>query len=81
MMPSPSFVPVDAEAHHQDLAEQIRHHDHRYYVLDEPEIEDAGYDRLFHELEALEKEYPGLVTPDSPTQRIGGGIADAFAGG
>ena len=78
MMPSPSFVPADAEARHQDLAEQIRHHDHRYYVLDEPEIEDAGYDRLFHELEALEKEYPGLVTPDSPTQRVGGGIADAF---
>ena len=77
-MPSPSFVPADAEARHQDLAEQIRHHDHRYYVLDEPEIEDAGYDRLFHELEALEKEYPGLVTPDSPTQRVGGGIADAF---
>ena len=78
MMPSPSFVPADAEARHQRLAEQIRHHDHRYYVLDEPEIEDAGYDRLFHELEALEKEYPGLVTPDSPTQRVGGGIADAF---
>ena len=77
-MPSPSFVPADAEARHQDLAEQIRHHDHRYYVLDEPEVEDAGYDRLFHELEALEKEYPGLVTPDSPTQRVGGGIADAF---
>ena len=78
MMPSPSFVPADAEARHQDLAEQIRHHDHRYYVLDDPEIEDAGYDRLFHELENLEKEYPGLVTPDSPTQRVGGGIADAF---
>ena len=78
MMPSPSFVPADAEARHQDLAEQIRHHDHRYYVLDDSEIEDAGYDRLFHELENLEKEYPGLVTPDSPTQRVGGGIADAF---
>ena len=77
-MPSPSFVPADAEARHEDLAEQIRRHDHRYYVLDEPEIEDAGYDRLFHELENLEKEYPGLVTPDSPTQRVGGGIADAF---
>ena len=78
MMPSQSFVPADAEARHQRLAEQIRHHDHRYYVLDEPEIEDAEYDRLFHDLEALEKEYPGLVTPDSPTQRVGGGIADAF---
>ena len=78
MMPSPSFVPADAEARHQDLAEQIRHHDHRYYVLDDSEIENAGYDRLFHELENLEKEYPGLVTPDSPTQRVGGGIADAF---
>ena len=60
------------------LRETIRRHDHRYYVLDDPEIEDAAYDRLFRELEALERNHPGLVTPDSPTQRVGGGVADAF---
>ena len=63
---------------HDELAERIRHHDHCYYVLDDPEIEDARYDHLFRELETLERKYPGLATPDSPTQRVGGGIADAF---
>ena len=76
--PSRSLAPADARARHDELAERIRSHDHRYYVLDDPEIEDIDYDRLFRELEALEQEYPGLVTPDSPTQRVGGGIADAF---
>ncbi|RLB19341.1 MAG: DNA ligase (NAD(+)) LigA [Deltaproteobacteria bacterium] len=54
------------------LRELIRHHNQRYYVLDDPEISDAEYDRLFQRLLALEKEYPELVTPDSPTQRVGG---------
>ncbi|MTW20141.1 NAD-dependent DNA ligase LigA [Allochromatium palmeri] len=53
------------------LRAEIRHHNHRYYVLDDPEIPDAEYDRLFAELQALEREYPELITPDSPTQRVG----------
>ncbi len=60
------------------LREQIRYHDHRYYVLDEPEISDAGYDRLMRELIQLEEEHPELVTPDSPTQRVGGAPLEAF---
>ena len=79
MTSSPSIVPADARARHADLAERIRHHDHRYHVLDAPEIEDADYDRLFRALEKLERTYPALATPDSPTRRVGGGVADAFA--
>lgn len=60
------------------LREQIRYHDYRYYVLDEPEISDAEYDRLFRELEDLEAAYPELVTPDSPTQRVSGAPAEKF---
>ncbi len=53
------------------LKEQIRHHDYLYYVKDSPEISDGEYDRLFRELVELERAYPELVTPDSPTQRVG----------
>lgn len=56
----------------------IRHHDHRYYVLDAPEIDDHEYDALFRELEGLERDHPELVTPDSPTQRVGGAVAEGF---
>jgi DNA ligase (NAD+) len=56
----------------EQLREKIRYHEHRYYVLDEPEISDAEYDALMNELKALEKQHPDLVTPDSPTQRVGG---------
>jgi len=62
----------------EELRRLIRHHDHRYYVLDDPEISDADYDRLISELRALETEHPDLLTPDSPTQRVGGQAADAF---
>lgn len=60
------------------LREEIRQHDYRYYVLDDPSIPDGDYDQLFHQLQALEKEWPTLVTPDSPTQRVGGAPAPAF---
>jgi DNA ligase (NAD+) len=60
------------------LVEQLNEHNHRYYVLDDPEISDAEYDRLMKELLALEKEFPLFVLPDSPTQRVGGKRADAF---
>ena len=56
----------------------IRHHDYRYYVLDAPEIDDREYDVLFRELEELERSHPELVTPDSPTQRVAGAVADGF---
>ena len=54
------------------LRQQLQHHGHRYYVLDEPEIPDAEYDRLFTELQALELAHPELSSPDSPTRRVGG---------
>jgi DNA ligase (NAD+) len=57
----------------------LHHHAHQYYVLDEPQVPDAEYDRLFHELQAIEQEHPELITPDSPTQRVGGKPLDAFA--
>jgi len=66
-----------------DRADQLRQllnqHAHRYYVLDEPTIPDAEYDRLFQELQALEAAHPELLSPDSPTQRVGGAAVDAFA--
>lgn len=61
------------------LRELLHHHAHRYYVLDEPEIPDAEYDKLFRELQELEKQHPELLTPDSPTQRVGGAVLDGFA--
>src|SRR6476619_3931893 len=61
------------------LRELLHHHAHRYYVLDEPEIPDAEYDRLFRELQALEAAHPELLTPDSPTQRVGGAVLEGFA--
>jgi DNA ligase (NAD+) len=68
----------DAERRIADLRARIRHHDHRYYVLDDPEIPDADYDRLMVELRALEAEYPDLITPDSPTQRVSGEPVASF---
>ncbi len=61
------------------LRDKIRHHEHRYYVLDDPEISDAEFDRLMDELIALEVEHPELITPDSPTQRVGGKPSSQFA--
>jgi DNA ligase (NAD+) len=60
------------------LRDQIDSHNYRYYVLDEPTISDSGYDKLLRELQALETDYPGLITPDSPTQRVGAAPLDAF---
>jgi len=62
-----------------ELRRLIAHHDHRYYALDDPEISDAAYDELMRELLALEASHPALVTPDSPTQRVGGAPLAAFA--
>jgi DNA ligase (NAD+) len=62
-----------------ELREQIREHDHRYYVLDDPSISDAAYDRLFAELQQLESAHPELLSADSPTQRVGGAPRADFA--
>jgi DNA ligase (NAD+) len=60
------------------LREKIRHHEYRYYVLDDPEMSDADFDKLMNELKRLEAEHPGLITPDSPTQRVGGKPREGF---
>jgi DNA ligase (NAD+) len=60
------------------LREEIRHHEHLYYALDAPEITDAEYDVLMNRLKALEAEHPDLITPDSPTQRVGGKPREGF---
>jgi DNA ligase (NAD+) len=64
-------APADAAARAAELREQVAHHSYRYHVLDDPEVGDDVYDALFNELLALETEYPELVRPDSPTQRVG----------
>lgn len=63
----------------EELRKQIEHHNYRYYVLDEPEISDAQYDALFRELQDIERQHPELVTPNSPTQRVGATPLEAFA--
>ena len=62
-----------------ELHHALNHHNYRYYVLDSPEVSDAEYDALMRELRAIESEHPELVTPDSPTQRVGAPPADGFA--
>jgi len=69
----------NAEKEIQALREAIRHHDYRYYVLDDPEISDAEYDRLFRRLVDLERRHPDLATPDSPTQKVGAVPLETFA--
>jgi len=60
------------------LREKIRHHEYRYYVLDDPEISDADFDKLMNELKSLEAGHPELIVPDSPTQRVGGKPREGF---
>ena len=73
------IIPAEVQQRAVELREQIAHHNYRYYVLDAPEVPDVEYDRLFRELQALEAQYPQLVTPDSPTQRVGGEPLKGFA--
>ena len=61
------------------LRDEINGHDYRYYILNEPAVPDAEYDRLMNELRALEAAHPQLVTPDSPTQRVSGEASPEFA--
>jgi len=62
----------------ESLRDEIRRHEYRYYVLDDPEISDAEFDRLMNELKKLEAAHPELITPDSPTQRVGGKPREGF---
>src|SRR5271167_769487 len=62
----------------EELRETLRRHERLYYVLDSPEITDVEYDALMRQLDALEKAHPELVTPDSPTQRVGGKPREGF---
>jgi DNA ligase (NAD+) len=68
----------EAKKRIKELREKINYHNYRYYVLDSPEISDAEYDALLRELEELEKNFPELITPDSPTQRVGAPPAEGF---
>ncbi|MFV3386496.1 NAD-dependent DNA ligase LigA [Pseudomonas sp. NY15364] len=69
---------TDAAQRISELRNELDAHNYRYYVLDEPSVPDAEYDRLFRELQALEADHPELVTPESPTQRVGGEALSAF---
>jgi DNA ligase (NAD+) len=69
---------ANAEKKIEALRDKIRNHEYRYYVLDDPEISDADFDRLMNQLKALEAEHPALVTSDSPTQRVGGKPREGF---
>jgi DNA ligase (NAD+) len=68
----------DVEKKIEALREKIRHHEYLYYVLDNPEISDLDYDKLMRQLKDLEAEHPALLTPDSPTQRVGGKPREGF---
>jgi hypothetical protein len=76
---SSELVKSDPARRARELRSEIRQHDHRYYVLDDPDISDAEYDQLVQELRALGRTHPQLITPDSPTQRVGGQPSGAFA--
>ncbi len=62
----------------EKLRALLHHHNYCYHILNRPEISDAEYDRLFNELKELEAAHPGLGSPDSPTQRVGGAVAEGF---
>jgi DNA ligase (NAD+) len=68
----------DVQQRLDELREQVDHHLYRYHVLDDPEISDAEYDRLYDELRSVEDEHPDLITPDSPTQRVGAPPSERF---
>ena len=79
MAPSHKVSTADAVERVEELRERIRHHEYRYYVLDDPEISDPEFDLLMNELKKLEAAHPELITPDSPTQRVGGKPKEGFA--
>ena len=72
-------APAAVKREVEELREKLRHHEYRYYVLDEPEISDAAYDRLMNRLKDLEEQHPELVTSDSLTVRVGGATREGFS--
>jgi DNA ligase (NAD+) len=76
--PEVAEAPDAARRRHAELSVEIAENDYRYYILDSPLVSDAEYDKLMREIRALEEQYPGLRTPDSPTQRPAGGVATQF---
>ena len=77
--PEPRGADEAARREIEELRSLVRSHEHRYHVLDDPQIGDSDYDALYRELVDLEARFPELITPDSPTQRIGGAVAEGFA--
>jgi DNA ligase (NAD+) len=71
-------VPATARERHAQLSQELDEHTYRYHVLDRPTVSDAEYDALMRELRALEDDHPGLRTPDSPTQKVGGALSTLF---
>ncbi len=76
---SPPSIPKTTAKRAEHLRRELRRHNHRYYVLDDPEISDAEYDHLLRELAELEESYPALITTDSPTRRVGAEPLESFA--
>ena len=81
--PDSNLIIVDMRAANleqevEKLREALRHHEHLYYVLDRPEISDAEYDAMMRQLQQIEAQHPELLTPDSPTQRVGGKPREGF---
>ncbi|MGI5244806.1 NAD-dependent DNA ligase LigA [Dactylosporangium sp. CA-139066] len=70
---------IEARERHAELSRELDEHQYRYYVLQSPAVDDSVYDRLMRELEAIEAQFPALVTPDSPSQRVGGSFSTDFA--
>ncbi len=79
MAKSAAAIPAEVSAEAQALRAELQEHNYRYYALDDPQIPDAEYDRLLQKLQQLEADYPDLITPDSPTQRVGQTPLSAFA--
>src|SRR3954452_23126783 len=77
-MGEPRSATPEAKDRHRQLSEQIEDARWRYYVLDDPTLDDADFDRRLRELEALEDDWPELRTPDSPTQKVGGAVSTDF---
>ncbi len=71
--------PADKARRARELREQLEYHNHRYYVLDDPELPDVAYDRLLRELEEIEDKYPALASPDSPTRKVGAAAPRTFS--
>jgi DNA ligase (NAD+) len=77
-MDAPQAAPAEAREQHQELSEQIEEARWRYFVLDQPTLSDADYDQRMRRLQELEAEFPELMTPDSPTQKVGGTVSTEF---